>query len=101
MAARLLMRRAVPALRQVRCYADAPGGAPQMSFTFASPTQVKLAHVGYETGSLLVEALAFIKITIEIVEHCTVKEWHQLTAVLRLLRSLMCLLPVVLVELKT
>lgn len=53
MAARLLMRRAVPALRQVRCYADAPGGAPQMSFTFASPTQVKLAHVGYETGSLL------------------------------------------------
>ncbi|XP_062412445.1 ATP synthase subunit delta, mitochondrial [Sardina pilchardus] len=40
MAARFLFRRAVPALRQVRCYADAPGGAPQMSFTFASPNQV-------------------------------------------------------------
>ncbi|XP_041912052.1 ATP synthase subunit delta, mitochondrial [Alosa sapidissima] len=40
MAARFLFRRAVPALRQVRFYADAPGGAPQMSFTFASPTQV-------------------------------------------------------------
>ncbi|XP_063057478.1 ATP synthase subunit delta, mitochondrial [Engraulis encrasicolus] len=40
MAARFLFRRTIPALRQVRCYADAPGGAPQMSFTFASPTQV-------------------------------------------------------------
>ncbi|XP_012677318.1 ATP synthase subunit delta, mitochondrial [Clupea harengus] len=40
MAARFLVRRAIPTLRQVRCYADAPGGGPQMSFTFASPTQV-------------------------------------------------------------
>uniref|UniRef100_A0A9J8BND3 ATP synthase F(1) complex subunit delta, mitochondrial n=1 Tax=Cyprinus carpio carpio TaxID=630221 RepID=A0A9J8BND3_CYPCA len=38
MAARFLLRRAVPALRHARCYADAP--AAQMSFTFASPTQV-------------------------------------------------------------
>ncbi|XP_036410567.1 ATP synthase subunit delta, mitochondrial-like [Megalops cyprinoides] len=38
--ARLLLRRALPALRQARCYADAPSAAPQMSFTFASPTQV-------------------------------------------------------------
>uniref|UniRef100_A0A8C2I5Y2 ATP synthase F(1) complex subunit delta, mitochondrial n=1 Tax=Cyprinus carpio TaxID=7962 RepID=A0A8C2I5Y2_CYPCA len=38
MAARFLFRRAVPALRHARCYADAP--AAQMSFTFASPTQV-------------------------------------------------------------
>ncbi|XP_056614746.1 ATP synthase subunit delta, mitochondrial [Triplophysa dalaica] len=38
MAARFLLRRAVPALRHARCYADAPVG--QMSFTFASPTQV-------------------------------------------------------------
>lgn len=39
MAARLL-RRALPVLRQTRCYAEAASGAPQMSFTFASPTQV-------------------------------------------------------------
>ncbi|XP_030640060.1 ATP synthase F(1) complex subunit delta, mitochondrial [Chanos chanos] len=39
-AARFLLRRAVPALRQVRCYADAPAASAQMSFTFASPTQV-------------------------------------------------------------
>uniref|UniRef100_A0A3Q2Q052 ATP synthase F(1) complex subunit delta, mitochondrial n=1 Tax=Fundulus heteroclitus TaxID=8078 RepID=A0A3Q2Q052_FUNHE len=39
MAARFL-RRALPALRQARCYAEAAGGSPQMSFTFASPTQV-------------------------------------------------------------
>uniref|UniRef100_A0A674DXJ4 ATP synthase F(1) complex subunit delta, mitochondrial n=1 Tax=Salmo trutta TaxID=8032 RepID=A0A674DXJ4_SALTR len=26
--------------RQARCYADAPSGSSQMSFTFASPTQV-------------------------------------------------------------
>ncbi|KAG7456708.1 hypothetical protein MATL_G00238800 [Megalops atlanticus] len=38
--ARFLLRRALPALRQTRCYADAPSAAPQMSFTFASPTQV-------------------------------------------------------------
>uniref|UniRef100_A0A3P8NM29 ATP synthase F(1) complex subunit delta, mitochondrial n=1 Tax=Astatotilapia calliptera TaxID=8154 RepID=A0A3P8NM29_ASTCA len=39
MAARFL-RRALPVLRQTRCYAEAASGAPQMSFTFASPTQV-------------------------------------------------------------
>ncbi|XP_065102358.1 ATP synthase subunit delta, mitochondrial isoform X2 [Paramisgurnus dabryanus] len=39
MAARFLLRRAVPALRHVRCYADAPA-ATEMSFTFASPTEV-------------------------------------------------------------
>ncbi|XP_076009766.1 ATP synthase F(1) complex subunit delta, mitochondrial [Genypterus blacodes] len=39
MAARFL-RRSVPMLRQARCYAEAVSGAPQMSFTFASPTQV-------------------------------------------------------------
>ncbi|KAM9832103.1 ATP synthase F(1) complex subunit delta, mitochondrial [Neosynchiropus ocellatus] len=39
MAARFL-RRSLPVLRQARCYADAATGAPQMSFTFASPTQV-------------------------------------------------------------
>ncbi|XP_028857110.1 ATP synthase F(1) complex subunit delta, mitochondrial [Denticeps clupeoides] len=40
MAARFLLRRAVPAMRQARCYADAPGASAQMSFTFASPTEV-------------------------------------------------------------
>ncbi|XP_055072834.1 ATP synthase subunit delta, mitochondrial [Misgurnus anguillicaudatus] len=39
MAARFLLRRAVPALRHVRCYADPPAAA-EMSFTFASPTEV-------------------------------------------------------------
>uniref|UniRef100_UPI0037E9B35A ATP synthase subunit delta, mitochondrial n=1 Tax=Semicossyphus pulcher TaxID=241346 RepID=UPI0037E9B35A len=39
MAARFL-RRALPVLRQTRSYAEVAGGAPQMSFTFASPTQV-------------------------------------------------------------
>jgi len=39
MAARFL-RRSLPALRQARCYAEAVSGTPQMSFTFASPTQV-------------------------------------------------------------
>uniref|UniRef100_A0AAQ5ZDP8 ATP synthase F(1) complex subunit delta, mitochondrial n=1 Tax=Amphiprion ocellaris TaxID=80972 RepID=A0AAQ5ZDP8_AMPOC len=39
MAARFL-RRALPVLRQSRSYAEAASGAPQMSFTFASPTQV-------------------------------------------------------------
>ncbi|CAB1416580.1 unnamed protein product [Pleuronectes platessa] len=39
MAARFL-RRALPVLRQARSYAEATSGAPQMSFTFASPTQV-------------------------------------------------------------
>ncbi|TNM87409.1 hypothetical protein fugu_005630 [Takifugu bimaculatus] len=39
MAARFL-RRALPVLRQTRSYAEAATGAPQMSFTFASPTQV-------------------------------------------------------------
>ncbi|XP_057697438.1 ATP synthase subunit delta, mitochondrial [Corythoichthys intestinalis] len=39
MAARFL-RRSLPVLRQARCYAEAASGAPQMSFTFASPTQV-------------------------------------------------------------
>uniref|UniRef100_A0A4W5KCE5 ATP synthase F(1) complex subunit delta, mitochondrial n=1 Tax=Hucho hucho TaxID=62062 RepID=A0A4W5KCE5_9TELE len=39
MAARFL-RRSLPVLRQARCYADAPSGSAQMSFTFASPTQV-------------------------------------------------------------
>ncbi|XP_061593017.1 ATP synthase subunit delta, mitochondrial [Cololabis saira] len=39
MAARFL-RRAVPALRQTRSYAEAASGGAQMSFTFASPTQV-------------------------------------------------------------
>lgn len=42
MAARFL-RRSLPALRQARSYAEAVSGAPQMSFTFASPTQVTLA----------------------------------------------------------
>ncbi|XP_026863927.2 ATP synthase subunit delta, mitochondrial [Electrophorus electricus] len=40
MAARLLLRRAAPALRQVRGYAEAVTSATQMSFTFASPTEV-------------------------------------------------------------
>ncbi|XP_054458732.1 ATP synthase subunit delta, mitochondrial [Anoplopoma fimbria] len=39
MAARFL-RRSLPTLRQARCYAEAVTGSPQMSFTFASPTQV-------------------------------------------------------------
>ncbi|XP_029906069.1 ATP synthase F(1) complex subunit delta, mitochondrial [Myripristis murdjan] len=39
MAARFL-RRSLPVLRQARCYAEAASSAPQMSFTFASPTQV-------------------------------------------------------------
>ncbi|XP_077082703.1 ATP synthase F(1) complex subunit delta, mitochondrial [Siphateles boraxobius] len=39
MAARFLLRRAVPALRHARCYADVVSSA-EMSFTFASPTQV-------------------------------------------------------------
>ncbi|XP_026161395.1 ATP synthase F(1) complex subunit delta, mitochondrial [Mastacembelus armatus] len=39
MAARFL-RRALPVLRQTRSYAEAVAGVPQMSFTFASPTQV-------------------------------------------------------------
>ncbi|XP_061154159.1 ATP synthase subunit delta, mitochondrial [Syngnathus typhle] len=39
MAARFL-RRSLPMLRQARCYAEPATGAPQMSFTFASPTQV-------------------------------------------------------------
>ncbi|XP_077391311.1 ATP synthase F(1) complex subunit delta, mitochondrial [Festucalex cinctus] len=39
MAARFL-RRSLPVLRQARCYAEAATGAPQMSFTFASPNQV-------------------------------------------------------------
>jgi len=39
MASRFL-RRSLPALRQARCYAEAVTGTPQMSFTFASPTQV-------------------------------------------------------------
>ncbi|XP_056460731.1 ATP synthase subunit delta, mitochondrial [Gadus chalcogrammus] len=39
MAARFL-RRSAPMLRQARCYAEAVSGGPQMSFTFASPTQV-------------------------------------------------------------
>ncbi|XP_061895338.1 ATP synthase subunit delta, mitochondrial [Entelurus aequoreus] len=39
MAARFL-RRSLPVLRQARCYAEAVTGAQQLSFTFASPTQV-------------------------------------------------------------
>ncbi|CAB1314007.1 unnamed protein product [Coregonus sp. 'balchen'] len=34
------LRRSLSVLRQARCYADAPSGSGQMSFTFASPTQV-------------------------------------------------------------
>lgn len=41
MAARVLLRRVAPALKQVRCYAEAAAGAPQMSFTFASPNEVE------------------------------------------------------------
>ncbi|KAL7855157.1 hypothetical protein SRHO_G00173470 [Serrasalmus rhombeus] len=40
MAARILLRRAAPALRQVRFYAEAASASPQMSFTFASPNEV-------------------------------------------------------------
>ncbi|XP_061540742.1 ATP synthase subunit delta, mitochondrial [Phycodurus eques] len=40
MIAARLLRRSLPVLRQARCYAEAASGAPQMSFTFASPTQV-------------------------------------------------------------
>ncbi|XP_027025397.1 ATP synthase subunit delta, mitochondrial [Tachysurus fulvidraco] len=40
MAARFLFLRAAPALKQVRFYAEAAAGAPQMSFTFASPNEV-------------------------------------------------------------
>ncbi|XP_070765137.1 ATP synthase subunit delta, mitochondrial [Enoplosus armatus] len=39
MAARFL-RRALPVLRQTRSYAEVATGAPQMSFTFASPSKV-------------------------------------------------------------
>ncbi|KAM9384830.1 ATP synthase F(1) complex subunit delta, mitochondrial [Pholidichthys leucotaenia] len=39
MAARFL-RRTLPVLRQARSYAEAASGSSQMSFTFASPTQV-------------------------------------------------------------
>ncbi|KAG7260504.1 hypothetical protein CRUP_002452 [Coryphaenoides rupestris] len=66
MAARFL-RRSVPTLRHARCYAEAVSvsGAPQMSFTFASPTQVffqGLANVSRWTvptltGGLLVSSL--------------------------------------------
>ncbi|KAK6467459.1 ATP synthase subunit delta [Huso huso] len=39
--ARFLLRRSIPAFRQARCYADVPSASvAQMSFTFASPTQV-------------------------------------------------------------
>lgn len=41
LAARFVLRRAAPALRQVRSYAEAAAGAPQMSFTFASPNEVQ------------------------------------------------------------
>lgn len=41
MAARFLFLRAAPALKQVRFYAEAVSGAPQMSFTFASPNEVQ------------------------------------------------------------
>ncbi|XP_046907140.1 ATP synthase subunit delta, mitochondrial [Hypomesus transpacificus] len=44
LAARFL-RRSLPVLRQARCYADAPSGGAQMSFTFASPTQVYFKEV--------------------------------------------------------
>ncbi|KAM9461667.1 ATP synthase F(1) complex subunit delta, mitochondrial [Clarias gariepinus] len=40
MAARFLLRRAAPALRQARWYAEAAAGSSQMSFTFASPNEV-------------------------------------------------------------
>ncbi|XP_077463782.1 ATP synthase F(1) complex subunit delta, mitochondrial [Stigmatopora argus] len=40
MMAATFLRRSLPVLRQARCYAEAVSGAPQMSFTFASPTQV-------------------------------------------------------------
>ncbi|XP_048845878.1 ATP synthase subunit delta, mitochondrial [Brienomyrus brachyistius] len=39
-AARSLARRAFPVLRQTRWYADPPSATSQMSFTFASPTEV-------------------------------------------------------------
>ncbi|XP_029286348.1 ATP synthase F(1) complex subunit delta, mitochondrial [Cottoperca gobio] len=39
MAARFL-RRSLPMLRQTRSYAEAVSSGPQMSFTFATPTQV-------------------------------------------------------------
>ncbi|MBN3309757.1 ATPD synthase, partial [Amia calva] len=41
---RLFLRRSLPLLRQARCYADAPSSSPQMSFTFASPTQAARLH---------------------------------------------------------
>lgn len=42
MAAKFLLRRAVPALKQVRSYAEAAAvGSSQMSFTFASPSEVQ------------------------------------------------------------
>ncbi|XP_041791795.1 ATP synthase subunit delta, mitochondrial [Chelmon rostratus] len=44
MAARFL-RRALPVLRQARSYAEAASSGPQMSFTFASPTQVFFKEV--------------------------------------------------------
>ncbi|KAI1883155.1 hypothetical protein AGOR_G00242310 [Albula goreensis] len=40
LSARFILRRSLPVLRQTRYYADPPSAAPQMSFTFASPTQV-------------------------------------------------------------
>ncbi|KAF3691080.1 ATP synthase subunit delta, mitochondrial [Channa argus] len=40
MIAARFLRRALPVLRQARSYAEVVSGSPQMSFTFASPTQV-------------------------------------------------------------
>ncbi|XP_062868837.1 ATP synthase subunit delta, mitochondrial [Trichomycterus rosablanca] len=40
MAARFLLRRAAPALKQVRFYAEPASATAQMSFTFSSPTEV-------------------------------------------------------------
>uniref|UniRef100_A0A8C7D4U7 ATP synthase F(1) complex subunit delta, mitochondrial n=3 Tax=Oncorhynchus TaxID=8016 RepID=A0A8C7D4U7_ONCKI len=56
MAARFL-RRSIPVLRQARCYADAPSGSSQMSFTFvitvkySNEASVKQVDVPTLTGA--------------------------------------------------
>lgn len=67
MAARFL-RRALPALRQARSYAEAASGAPQMSFTFASPTQVLVVDVSQAQG--LAQPVWYFQHFFAIKTHC-------------------------------
>lgn len=64
MAARFLLRRAAPALRQVRSYAEAAAGAPQMSFTFASPNEVQTLRLPRPNLTLHTAGVDYIHIII-------------------------------------